>query len=448
MAYADKRAGQRLEPMDERFASWRRRYPRARSWTAGARAGTKPTWQAVRARASRLEADVCRAAGIAPADVRRLAWTGPRSAAAGGAGPRHEHDLPARLVLGRRRPVGATRAVDRLGARALAAETGAPLERWELRGSLDHAAAQVAQSTSGSRRRVMFGGGTLAVVTGSAPLAKTTERREELDPRRSDGRARATRLVFLEADDRPARRARPRRSWSTRSTAAGGEVRRSRRPKAGSLTGWIENEARERASTSAPARPRSSPSGSALRHAGRRRPPRQDLLAAGELDEAGPLPRRRRRSPSTTSGPSSPEAIPASIWAFIDAVGERQRDKALDAAGPAARRDARADPDDGPPPADPRAARDRRPDRVGRAPAGGGARRWAINSRSGRRPWPARPAAGRSPELQAALEGVLELDAMVKGAPDTGAGRGAASAGVHALGGRPRGAAAEPGGRR
>ena len=32
--------------------------------------------QAVRARVGRLEADVCRAAAIAPADVRRLAWTG------------------------------------------------------------------------------------------------------------------------------------------------------------------------------------------------------------------------------------------------------------------------------------------------------------------------------------------------------------------------------------
>ena len=28
VAYADRRAGQRLESMDARFASWRRRYPR------------------------------------------------------------------------------------------------------------------------------------------------------------------------------------------------------------------------------------------------------------------------------------------------------------------------------------------------------------------------------------------------------------------------------------
>jgi putative nucleotidyltransferase with HDIG domain len=76
VAYADKRAGQRLESLDARFASWRRRYPPSTvadndgAWDAA-------TFDAVRARASRLEADVCRAAGVAPADVRRLGWTGP-----------------------------------------------------------------------------------------------------------------------------------------------------------------------------------------------------------------------------------------------------------------------------------------------------------------------------------------------------------------------------------
>jgi HD superfamily phosphodiesterase len=77
VAYADKRAGQRLESMAERFASWDRRYPG--TWPADQR-------RAVRARATRLEQDVCRAAGVAPAGVRRLAWTGPvlRRGLAGG----------------------------------------------------------------------------------------------------------------------------------------------------------------------------------------------------------------------------------------------------------------------------------------------------------------------------------------------------------------------------
>jgi len=66
VAYADKRAGQRLVSMEERFATWQRRHPKL--WDG--RAGTL-----VRQRAARLEADVCRAAAIEPASVRRLRWT-------------------------------------------------------------------------------------------------------------------------------------------------------------------------------------------------------------------------------------------------------------------------------------------------------------------------------------------------------------------------------------
>jgi hypothetical protein len=76
VAYADKRAGQRLESMEARFASWRRRYPRLDidGQTVG---WNDADLHAVRARADRLEQDVCRAAGVAPDEVRRLAWTGP-----------------------------------------------------------------------------------------------------------------------------------------------------------------------------------------------------------------------------------------------------------------------------------------------------------------------------------------------------------------------------------
>lgn len=76
VAYADKRAGQRIESMAERFASWNRRYPpeerarRARGvWSA-------ETLAAVRRRAEKLETRVCEIAGVGPADLRRLRWTG------------------------------------------------------------------------------------------------------------------------------------------------------------------------------------------------------------------------------------------------------------------------------------------------------------------------------------------------------------------------------------
>ena len=61
VAYADKRAGQRLEPMAARFASWRRRYPfgSADAWSA-------ETLGRIDARAAELErGDVRRGCGSA-----------------------------------------------------------------------------------------------------------------------------------------------------------------------------------------------------------------------------------------------------------------------------------------------------------------------------------------------------------------------------------------------
>ena len=55
-----------LESMAQRFASWERRYPDG--WSAEER-------RLARARAERLEADVCSAAGVRPEDVGRLRWT-------------------------------------------------------------------------------------------------------------------------------------------------------------------------------------------------------------------------------------------------------------------------------------------------------------------------------------------------------------------------------------
>ncbi len=82
VAYADKRAGQRLETMDERFASWRRRYPsgpgeHVRRHDGGPTGSgwDEATAELVDARAGALERDVCAAAGITPGGVARLRWS-------------------------------------------------------------------------------------------------------------------------------------------------------------------------------------------------------------------------------------------------------------------------------------------------------------------------------------------------------------------------------------
>ena len=82
VAYADKRAGQRLEAMDERFASWRRRYPSGpgEHVRRGVGGPTGAGWDdataaLVTARARELERQVCALAGVAPEDVARLRWS-------------------------------------------------------------------------------------------------------------------------------------------------------------------------------------------------------------------------------------------------------------------------------------------------------------------------------------------------------------------------------------
>ena len=71
VAYADKRAGQRLLSTAGRFAEWSRRYPESADGRGpgGADAAT------VQRRAARLESAACALAGVGPEAVRRLAWT-------------------------------------------------------------------------------------------------------------------------------------------------------------------------------------------------------------------------------------------------------------------------------------------------------------------------------------------------------------------------------------
>ncbi len=76
VAYADKRAGQKVESMAERFASWEHRYPPEVRAEKARGSWTPETLTAVRQRAEALEARVCELVGVAPADIRRLEWTG------------------------------------------------------------------------------------------------------------------------------------------------------------------------------------------------------------------------------------------------------------------------------------------------------------------------------------------------------------------------------------
>jgi len=83
IAYADKRAGQRLVPMAARFASWGRRYPSGPGdpvLGTNDRPPSGPGWadetaDLVVARADALELEICSLAGVEPNGVRRLRWS-------------------------------------------------------------------------------------------------------------------------------------------------------------------------------------------------------------------------------------------------------------------------------------------------------------------------------------------------------------------------------------
>jgi hypothetical protein len=84
VAYADKRAGQRLLSMEQRFGSWRRRYPvtpaEALAGEGEARPPKRAAWTdeevaLIHARARELELEICGAAGVEPLEVHRLHWS-------------------------------------------------------------------------------------------------------------------------------------------------------------------------------------------------------------------------------------------------------------------------------------------------------------------------------------------------------------------------------------
>ncbi|MDL2334951.1 MAG: HD domain-containing protein [Chloroflexota bacterium] len=68
VAYSDKRAHQDIVTLDERFERWFKRYP------------DNPMEPIAYERFQRLERELCEMAGVAPQDVRRLAWVNQTSA--------------------------------------------------------------------------------------------------------------------------------------------------------------------------------------------------------------------------------------------------------------------------------------------------------------------------------------------------------------------------------
>jgi DNA polymerase-3 subunit delta len=313
--------------------------------------------------------------------------------------------------------LAAGRAVRRMGD-AIAAGSGGPVERLDIRGDRNQAAQLIGQLQERVATQSMFGGGTLGVVTNVGALTVKTEDRDAL--------LAILRLVapgsgiaFVESTASGAKEPGQKRVVDA-VRAIGGEVRAFRAPKAGELAGWIEAEARERQMRLAPGAARELAvrvGGFVLDNDADRR--NQTRMTAHELDK---LALYRPADPISADDVKAlvPEAVPGSVWALTDAVGLRDGGRA------AALLERLAGTTPEPVLLAVLHRRIRELLEVADHLAAG-AREETLPRTLGLHPFRAQQLATQArrwsqADLQAALEGLLELDATVKGAPGTPGG--------------------------
>jgi DNA polymerase III delta subunit len=176
---------------------------------------------------------------------------------------------------------------------------------------------------------VMFGSGVLAIASG---IGNATRRNADRDA------LLATLVVVapgnglaLVEETGTGTKEPPGKAVAEAIRAAGGEVRRFEAPKEGVLAAWIEARARERSIALGPgaARELATRVGGFVREGDVDRR-QQGRMAVMELEK---LALRHPEGGTVTSDDVRAmvsEAVPGTIWGFVDAVASRQRDKALE----------------------------------------------------------------------------------------------------------------------
>jgi DNA polymerase III delta subunit len=302
------------------------------------------------------------------------------------------------------------RAVDAI-ARRMEEGSGAPPERWRTRGD-DTNAAIITERVATAP---MFGGGTLAVVADPAPLLRSKHEREALEHAlRSVAPGNA--LVLLGTSDIGKQEKRPAalRNLETAVLKAGGDARTFEAPTAGGLAAWIEARATELGTRLAPGAAKEL----ARRVGGFVREGDVDRRGQGSLAvaELRKLALYRPYDPVTEEDVRAlvADAIPDSTWAFLDAVAERRARQA----GPLLDRLLASTPE---PVVIAQLHRRLRELLIAADLVEQRASPTDMVRMIGGHPFRVQKLAEQArawsvAELEAALEGVLELDAMVKGA--------------------------------
>lgn len=289
-------------------------------------------------------------------------------------------------------------------------ETGSRPERWRTTGA-ETTAAEIAGRVATAP---LFGGGTVAIVVDPGPLLRSRGAREALEAAiRTVAPGNA--LLFIEQGDGGGRRSSALEGLEAAIAGAGGETRAFKAPTADGLTGWIVAQARDRDLRIAQpaAKELARRVGGFVREGDVDRR-RQGALAVAELEK---LALYRPGEPITEDDVRAlvPEVVPDSTWAMLDAVAER---RGATAAGMLDRL-----LDSTPEPVVLVMLHRRLRELIEVADhLAAGASAASLVRLLGMKPFRVEKLAGQTrqwsqPELDAALEGLLELDAIVKGAP-------------------------------
>ena len=175
----------------------------------------------------------------------------------------------------------------------------------------------------------MFGGGSIAIVRGAGALVRSGEGRvaflgalETVAP--GNG------LAVLEETESGAKEP-PNKTIAEAIRAAGGVVQQLKAPREGELAAWLEARARERGVKLAPgvARELATRVGGFVREGDVDRG-QQGRIAVMEIEKLAL--RHAPGEPVTVDDVQAlvHEAIPGSMWGFVDAVAMRQRARALE----------------------------------------------------------------------------------------------------------------------
>jgi DNA polymerase III delta subunit len=302
--------------------------------------------------------------------------------------------------------------------RDLARFPDGPPERWRQVLDPGSPRAGIAELAERVATGVMFGSGILAVVSGIGGAVRRSADRDALVAAIA-AVAPGNGLVVLEETETGTREP-PGKPIVDAVRGAGGEVRRFEAPREGALAAWVEARARERGIVLAPgaAKELASRVGGFVREADVDRR-NQGRLAVAELEKLAL--RHADGGPVTADDVRDlvPEAEPGTKWGFVDAVANRRRDRALALLEPLL--------DEEPAPVL-LAVLHRRlrelievRDRLDRAEAPGSLVRSMKLAAYPAELRVRESAAWTVDELEAALEGLLELDALVKGVGGRGA---------------------------